>query len=356
MIWARMLAYVTGMVNQELLLRNEYLAAENRILRGQIKGRLLLSEGEKATLAEIAHRLGREALEHLAATANPDTILGWYRKLVANKFDGSRFCRRPGRPRMNKEIERLVVQMAKENPGWGYDRIVGAMANLGQRLSDQTVGNILRRHGLSPAPKRKQAISWKDFIRSHMEVLVGTDFFTVEVLTLKGLVTYYVLFFIHLESRRVSLAGMTPYPGQEWMEQQARNATMEEWGFLRGCRYLLHDRDTKFCGTFRELMESGSIKTIRLPARSPNLNSFAERWVRSVKEECLSKLILFGERSLQRALQQYVVHYHEERNHQGKENLILFPLKREGARDRKAAVRCRERLGGLLKYYEREAA
>jgi hypothetical protein len=129
-----------------------------------------------------------------------------------------------------------------------------------------------------------------------MEVLVGTDFFTVEVLTLKGLVTYYVLFFIHLESRRVSLAGMTPDPGQEWMEQQARNATTEEWGFLRGCRYLLHDRDTKFCASFRELIESGSVKTIRLPARSPNLNSFAERWVRSVKEECLSKLILFGER------------------------------------------------------------
>ena len=279
MIWARMLAYVTGMVNQELLLRNEYLAAENRILRGQIKGRLLLSEGEKATLAEIAHRLGREALGHLAATANPDTILGWYGKLVANKFDGSRFCRRPGRPRMNKEIERLVVQMAKENPGWGYDRIVGAMANLGHWLSDQTVGNILRRHGLSPAPKRKQVICWRDFIRAHMGVLVGTDFFTVEVLTLKGLVTYYVLFFMHLESRQASLGGMTRYPDHQWMEQQARNATMEGWRFLRGCRYLLHDRDTKFCASFRELIESGSVETIRLPARSPNLNAFAERWV-----------------------------------------------------------------------------
>jgi putative transposase len=134
MIWARMLAYITGTVDQELLLRNEYLAAENRILRTQIKGRLLLSDAEKATLAEIAHRLGREALEHLAATAKPDTILGWYRKLVANKFDGSRFRRRAGRPSMNEELERLVVQMAKENPGWGYDRIVGAMANLGLRL------------------------------------------------------------------------------------------------------------------------------------------------------------------------------------------------------------------------------
>jgi hypothetical protein len=135
--------------------------------------------------------------------------------------------------------------MAKENPGWGYDRIVGALSNLGYLLSDQTGGNILRRHGISPASKRKQSISWMSFIRAHRDVLVGMDFFTTEVLTLKGLTTYYVLFFIRLESRRVSLAGMTPYPRQEWMEQQARNATMEEWGFLRGCRYLLHDRDTK---------------------------------------------------------------------------------------------------------------
>ena len=132
--------------------------------------------------------------------------------------------------------------------------------------------------------------------------------------------------------------------------------TMKEWGCLKGCRYLLRDRDAKFCQSFRELIKTGGVNRLRLPPRSPNLNSYAERWVRSVKEECLSKLILFGERLLRRALQQYVEHYHEERNHQGKENLISFPLKREGARDRKAAVRCREPLGGLLKYYEREAA
>jgi len=355
MLWARLLAYVTGTVNQELLLRNEYLAAENRILKAQIKGRLLLSDGEKVTLAEIAHRLGRKALEDVAATAKPDTILGWYRKLIAKKFDGSRFRQRVGRPRVAEEIERLVVRMAKENPSWGYDRIVGALANLGHRLSDQTVGNILRRHGLSPAPKRNQTVSWKDFIRSHRDVLVGMDFFTAEVLTLKGLLTYYVLFLIQLETRRVSLVGFTPYPDQEWMEQQARNMTMEEWGCLRGCRYLLHDRDAKFCESFRELIESGSVKPLRLPARSPNLNSYAERWVRSVKEECLAKLILLGEASLRRALQQYLLYYHEERNHQGKGNRILFPLRTEARRDA-GAVRCRERLGGLLKYYERQAA
>ena len=215
MIWARMLAYITGTVDQELLLRNEYLAAENRILKAQIEGRLLLSDAEKATLAEIAHRLGRKALEELAAVAKPDTLLAWYRKLIASKFDGSKFRKFWGRPRVDQETERLVVRMAKENPGWGYDRIVGAMANLGHRLSDQTVGNILRRHDIPPAPKRKQATSWKDFIRAHMAVLVATDFFTVEVLTLTGLITYYVLFFIHLESRRICLAGVTCHPDQE---------------------------------------------------------------------------------------------------------------------------------------------
>src|ERR1017187_7604116 len=295
MNWARMLAYITGTVDQELLLRNEYLAAENRILKAQVKGRLLLAEADKATLAEIAHRLGRKALEEVAGAAMPDTILGWYRKLIANKFDGSRFRLSAGRPRVDEETERLVVRMAKENPTWGYDRIVGALANLGQRLSDQTVGNILRRHEIPPAPKRKHTTTWRDFIRSHKDVLVGTDFFTVEVLTLKGLVTYYVLFFIQLESRRVCLAGITPHPDRQWMEQMGRNVTMQKWGFLANSRYLLHDRDSKFCMSFRQLIEAGRVKTMPLPTRSPNLNAYAERWVRSVKQECLCLANCYGE-------------------------------------------------------------
>jgi putative transposase len=292
----------------------------------------------------------------VAAVAKPETILGWYRKLIAQKFDGSKSRRSRGRPPIDEETESLVVQMARENPSWGYDRIVGALANLGHPLSDQTVGNILHRHGIPPSPKRKHTTSWKDFIRAHRDVLAGTDFFTVEVLTFKGLVTYYVLFFIHLASRRVCLAGMTSYPEEEWMKQRARNVTMEGWGFLATCRYLLHDRDSKFCSSFRQLIESGGVKALRLPARSPNLNSYAERWVRSVKEECLSKLILFGEQSLKRALQQYWVHYHEERNHQGKENERLFPSQAQGVNRGQGVVRCQERLGGLLKYYHEEAA
>lgn len=228
------------------------------------------------------------------------------------------------------------------------------MANLGYDICDQTVGNVLRRHGLPPAPERKRTTSWADFIRTHMDLLAGTDFFTAEVLTLRGLVTYYVLFFIHLESRRVAIAGITVHPNEAWMKQIARNVTMEGCGALRDCRYLLHDRDTKYTRSFRAIVASGDIGPLALPARSPNLNAYAERWVRSVKEECLSKVILFGERSLRRALKNYVDHYHAERNHQGKGNVLLLP--RVNDRQREGPVRCRERLGGLLRYYHREAA
>jgi putative transposase len=356
MDWAHILAYITGTVNQELLLRNEYLAAENRILKAQLKKPLRLTDGERITLAEIAHRLGRKALEDVANAAKPETILGWYRKLIARKFDGSQSRQYPGRPRIDHETEQLVVRMAKENSDWGYDRIVGAMANLGYRLSDQTVGNILQRHGIPPAPERKRTTTWADFIRAHMAVLAGTDFFTVEVLTLRGLVTYYVLFFIHLESRKVEVSGLTPHPNERWMKQIARNVTMDEWGFLKGCRYLIHDRDTKYCQSFLDIIESGDVKTLPLPARSPNLNAFSERWVKSVKDDCLSKLILFGERSLRRALHDYQIHYHAERNHQGKGNVLLFPRTMQANNRVAGFVHCKERLGGLLKYYYREAA
>ena len=286
----------------------------------------------------------------------PDTLLGWYRRLIARKFDGSKSRRYPGRPRIDDEIEQWVVRMAQDNSDWGYDRIVGAMANLGYRLSDQTVGNILQRHGIPPAPERKRTTTWADFIRAHRAVLAGTDFFTVEVLTLRGLVTYYVLFFIHLDSRKVEVSGLTPHPNERWMQQIARNVTMGDWGFLNSCRYLIHDRDTKYCQSFRDIIESGDVKTLPLPARSPNLNAFSERWVKSVKDDCLSKLILFGEASLRRALREYLVAYHAERNHQGKGNVLLFPTATQAKNPVDGSVHCKERLGGLLKYYHREAA
>src|ERR1700741_3995159 len=259
MDWTRILAYVTGPVDQELLARNEYLAAENRILKSKLNGRLKLSDAERAMLGKIGHRLGRQALAEVATVARPDTILAWYRKLVAGKFDGSKARRGPGRPRVTREVEQLIVRMTSENGDWGYDRIGGALANLGYMISDQTVGNILHRHALPPAPERKRTTTWPDFIRTHLALLAGTDFFTAEVLTLRGLVTYYLLFFIHLESRGVDIAGITIHPDEAWMRQIARNVTMEGCGTLRDCRYLLHDRDTKYTQSFRAIIVSGRV-------------------------------------------------------------------------------------------------
>ena len=305
MDWKHLLAYITGTVDQELLLRNEYLVTENRILRSQIAGRVRLTDGERKTLAEIGQKLGKQALQEVAKIVTPDTILAWHRKLVTKKCDGSQQRRAPGRPPIDPELEALVVRMAQENRSWGYDRIVGALANLGLTISDQTVGNILKRHGLPPAPERKTTTTWKEFIRTHMEVLVATDFFTTEVWTLGGLVTYYILFFIHLESRQVHVAGVTPHPNEAWMVQVARNVTMEAWGFLSPSQYLIHDRDTKFCAAFQHIIEDADVERVVLPPRSPNLNAYAERWVRSVKEECLARLILCGEKALQHALTEY---------------------------------------------------
>ena len=354
MDWPRILAYITGTVDEELLLRNEYLAAENRIMMEQLKGRLRLTDPQRKTLAEIGYRLGRKALADVANVVKPDTILGWYRKLVAQKFDGSKARGSVGRPQISPVVEELIVRMARENSGWGYDRIAGALRNLGHTVADQTIGNVLRRHDIPTAPERKTKTTSAEFIRSHRAVLGATDFLSVEVLSLRGLVTYYILFFIHIETRRVEVAGITQHPDERWMQQVARNVTMDEWGFLQNCRYLIHDRDTKYTKSFQTILEAGKVESVKLPARSPNLNAYAERWVRSVKEECLSKLILFGVGSLWRALDNYMPHYHEERNYQGKGNVLLFPQIRRSPRE--APVQCRERLGGLLRYYHRQAA
>src|SRR3954468_4913400 len=188
---ARLLAYVTGLVNQRLLLQCEYLIAENRILRSHTSARLRLSDAERSALAEVGKALGRKCLAEVACVAKPETILAWYRRLIARKFDGSKHRSYPGRPPVGPELEGLILRMARENKGWGYDRIAGALANLGHQVSDQTIGNVLKRNGIAPAPKRSQSTTWKDFIAAHMAVLAGTDFFTVEVLPWRGLVTYY---------------------------------------------------------------------------------------------------------------------------------------------------------------------
>jgi hypothetical protein len=188
---------------------------------------------------------------------------------------------------------------------------------------------------------------WKDFIQSHLAVLAAVDFFTAEVWTAAGLMTFYVLVCMRVGSRQIRLAGCTLAPDSEWMCQMARNLTMAGEGLLQGCRYLLHDRDAKFSASFDDVLRSAGIEPITLPPQSPNLNAHLERWNRSVREECLSKIILFGEASLQHVLSNYVQHFHSERNHQRKGNIILFPAAADRIGESTGKIRTRQRLGRL---------
>jgi putative transposase len=217
------------------------------------------------------------------------------------------------------------------------------------------VRNILRRHHLEPAPQRRKAgMSWPQFLKIHWDILAATDFFTVEVATWHGLVTYYVLVVMELSTRRVHIAGITPHPTEAFMQQCARQLTDPFDGFLRGQRYLLHDRDTKFTAAFDALLKVSGVEPLLLPPRSPNLNAYCERFVRSIKEEVLHQMIVIGEASLRYVLQSYLTHYHQERNHQGLNNQLISA--EPGVGRHSGVVVSRERLGGLLTYYYREAA
>jgi transposase InsO family protein len=329
---------------------------ENRVLKAQLgPQRLRLTDTERRRLATLAHPIGRHRLQELATIATPDTLLRWYNRLIAQKFDGSRRRTQLGRPPVAEEVERLAVQMAEENPTWGYRRIQGALANLGHQIDKITVRNILRRHHLEPAPQRRKAgMSWAQFLKLHWDVLAATDFFTVEVATWHGLVTYYVLVMMELATRRVELAGITPHPTAPFMQQCARQLTDPFEGFLLGKRYLIHDRDTKFTQAFDTLLKDSGVEPVLLPPRSPNLNAYYERFVRSIKEEVLNQMVMLGERALSYAIQQYLAHYHMERNHQGLDNQLIAPapdLARHSGQ-----VRRRDRLGGLLHYYYRDVA
>jgi transposase InsO family protein len=353
--WQLLILVLAGWVNRRQQDVIEYLLAENRILRQKLgKKRILLTDQQRRRLAVKGKILGRKVLEQVAGIVTPETILRWHRELVARHWDYSIRCKKTGRPAVPKETVDLVLKLAKENPLWGYKRIQGAVANLGCLISDTAVGNILRAHGMDPAPDRKRQGSWKEFLSSHWDVLASVDFTTIEVWTKKGLVTYYLLFFMELATRRVHFAGLTVHPGEDWLLQAARNVTDADAGFLRGKRYLLMDRDGKFSEVFRGTLEAVGVKPVRLPPQSPNLNAHIERFMRSLKEECLERMIFFGEKSLQAATVIYVDHFLRERNHQGMGNRLLIP----GGEviDKAGEIMCRERLGGLLRYYRREAA
>ncbi len=301
------LALVSGKVDEALLLRNEYLAAENQILKSKIDGRIQFSDEEKMRLARLGKRIGEKALNDIGCIVTPHTIMDWYKKFIAKKFDSSKNRKKRGRPRTPNEIEGLVIQIILDNPNWGNERLSGMLKILGISRCAETIRDIRHRNGL-PDPNRSPTLpSWDEFIRRHKDNLFACDFFTKDVVTSNGwVITFYVLFFIHIDSRQVHIAGITTNPDEDWMKQIARNLTMTDVGFLSNCRYLIMDRDGKFCPVFRRYLKIAGVEPIRLPPHSPNLNAFAERWVRSIKEECLSKFMLFSEEELRHAINEYV--------------------------------------------------
>src|SRR6516225_3245345 len=349
-----LLVSLAGWLNQGQQDVIDYLQEENRVLREQLGGkRLHFNDDQRRRLAVRAKKLGWRMLHDLTTIVTPATLLAWLRKLIARKYNGNK-QRGPGRPRTRDEIQRLVVRVATENRDWGYRGIQGALANLGHEVAHGTIANILREHGLEPAPERERKTTWREFLSRHREVMVAADFFTIEAWTRKGLTRLLVLFLIDLSSRRVEIAGVAREANGLWMSQVARNLSDAAEGFLVGKRYLIHDRDPLFTAEFLETLEASGVKSVKLPPRAPNLNAHAERFVRTIKESCLERMILLGEGSVRKAIHEFVLHYHHERNHQGLDNRLI--IQEQLVADRAAAIQRRSRWGGMLNYYHRPAA
>jgi putative transposase len=348
------LMIVSGWVHRHQLIVIEFLQAENQFLKRQLRGkRTRFTDAERALLARKAKAVGRRALLELDTIVSPDTLMRWHKRLIAQKWD---FSDRhgPGRPMIMRDISDLILRMAQENPSWGYTRIQGALSNLSHRVGRGTIANVLRRNGIEPSSERGMRTKWSTFLKAHWKVLAASDFLTVEVWTRRGLATYYLLFVISLADRAVKIVGITTRPDESWMLQIARNETDSLAGALHAKRYLIIDRDTKYSEQFRRLIRDNGTKVIRLPPMSPNLNAYAERFVGSIKEECLDRMIFVGQASLRRAVAEYMDHYHRERNHQGLENRLIHVPAVAAPKD--GVIHRHSRLGGTLNYYYREAA
>ena len=346
-----LLATFAGFVHRQQAQAIDFLIEENRVLKEQLRGKpLRLNDDQRRRLAAKGKALGRRVLKRVATIVTPDTILRWHRRLIAAAHTYPHKMR-IGRPGLMKAIRELVVRMAKDNASWGYLRMQGELKKVGHRVARTTIAKTLKDHGIQPSPERPT--SWKAFLKSHADVIAGADFFTVDVWTRRGLVTHYVLFVIHHASRMVEIAGVTTNPNGSFMAQVARNLTDGVDGFLRENRFLVLDNDSLFTKQFCSILGDAGCEVVRTAIRAPNMNAFAERFVQTVKRECLSKMILFGEQHLRRVLNEFVDHYHADRPHQGIGN------RRIAARDTEPPtgdrVVAEERLGGLLRSYRRVA-
>jgi putative transposase len=325
-----------------LVLRHQVKVLQRQVTRPR------LSRLDRVLLAAASTSLPRSSWSSFVV--RPETLLRWHRELVRKKWTYRRMGH-PGRPPIEPELRDLIVRLGRENPRWGYQRIRGELLKLGIRVSATTIRTIMLRHGLDPAPRRTGP-TWTEFLRSQAAGIWATDFFTVETISLK---TLYVLFFIELSTRSVHPVGVTAHPDSAWVTQQARNLAIDER--LSGVRFLLRDRDAKFSGPFDAVLRAEGVRVIRTPIRAPRANAFAERFVRTMRQECLDPVLIYGRRHLERVLQTYVAHYEEERPHRGLSLAVpagyRTPLQVRGTTQ--PQIQRRDVLGGLIHEYRRAA-
>lgn len=343
----RLVTQIHKLFRRDLAAENDFLRAENRVLRELLPDkRPRLTDGHRRLLVKYGMRI-KDRLADVISIVSPETLLAWNRIIKRRKWDFSRRRNKIGRPSKEDATAALIVKLAEDN-AWGYVRIVGELEKLGHAVSPSHVRDVLKRNGLPPSPHRK-GMSWKDFIQSHMDVTWATDFFTEEVWTSAGLTTFYVLFFIHLQTRRVRIAGCTPYPNGQWMRQQARNFCMTVNEPLGKVRFLIHDRDASFL-PFDDVLKSDGIRIVKTPPGAPQCNAFAERFVRECCET-LDNLILIGESHLEHVLKKIQRYHNQHRPHQGIGNAIPLGYEYPDSPAPPNKVRCESALGGLLNHY-----
>ena len=334
-----------------LLLRQQLWIVERKQKRGPT-----IPRWQKIPLAVLAIRLKQktshvhDALERTILLFKPETLISWHRDLVRRKwtFDNTP---KSGRPSISSELEKWIVKIAQDNPTFGYDKIEGELRKIGFQIRATTIRTVLQRHGIPSAPQRCQnASSWRTFLNHYQQQFLACDFFTIETLTLQ---TIYVLFFIEHATRRVHFAGCTSQPDPAWVTQQARQMTWILEDYTPPMCFLIHDHDTKFMRSFDSIFESSGIEIINIPHQAPQANALAERWVRSVREECLDHLIILNDGHLRRVLKEYIEYYNSRRPHQGIQQQSPKGFDVAFTSD---PIRCHKILGGILKDYYRDAA
>ena len=342
--WLALLARSDRAKDAEILILRHQVA----VLQRQVKAPRL-SWADRAVLSALARLLPGSQLRQLRLIISPRTLLRWHADLARRHWARPR--RAPGRPRTAQAVRTLILEMARDNPGWGYRRIHGELAGLGYKLAPSTVWQVLKDAGIDPAPRRSGR-TWRAFLEAQAKTILATDFFHADTVFLRRL---YVLFFIEHGTRRVHLAGITACPTGEWVAQQARNLLMDLGDHADGVKFLIRDRDAKFTAAFDAVFAAASTRIIKTPVRAPRANAIADRWVGSARRECLDRMLITGERHLRLVLDEYIDHYNASRPHRALQQKPPAGRAHPPAEVTGIRVLRRDRLGGLIHEYSQVA-